>query len=45
MKKTRLTSIILIIPVVLTGCVSPKYNSQQVSTQSRLSAQQEIRNL
>jgi predicted Zn-dependent protease len=39
------TGIILLISVALTGCVSPKYNSQQVSTQSRLSAQQEIRNL
>jgi predicted Zn-dependent protease len=47
MKKKRSikTGITLLISVALTGCVSPKYNSQQVSTQSRLSAQQEIRNL
>ena len=44
-KRATLTGITLVISVALTGCVSPKYNSQQVSTQSRLNAQQEIRNL
>jgi len=39
------TGTLLCIAVALNGCVSPKYNSQSVSTQSRLSAQQEIRHL
>lgn len=43
--KFTVTGIALLISIALTGCVSPKYNSQQVSTQSRLNAQQEIRNL
>jgi predicted Zn-dependent protease len=44
-KKFTATVILLFISIALTGCATPKYNSQQVSTQSRLSAQQEIRNI